>query len=247
MGGTRARPAPRHAISVHPAGDPTRRSGPAGPETAWALRPVAGVATDLLTVDTNVDHDPQVLPARADGEQLQRLKPSTSATADPPPYTRATVSATTQAAVRMHRAFHVERQYVATNLCLCDGCVQANNLKLKFVAHIGEVATQTIRERRKLVGIDVIHVHRLLKNPILLRGNRGLGGLTPTAAGSSLAGTPRTDVRRRRPRSAIHAAPAPAPAPGRSRSLTRRSAADREPSAFVYRAAISEPPMGPSG
>ena len=78
----------------------------------------------------------------------------------------ATVAATTQAAVGMHRAFHLERQYVASNLCPCDGCVQADNLKLKFVAHIGEVATQTIRQRRKLVGIDVIHVHRLLKNPV---------------------------------------------------------------------------------
>jgi hypothetical protein len=29
----------------------------------------------------------------------------------------ATVAATTQAAVSMHRAFHLERQYVATNLC----------------------------------------------------------------------------------------------------------------------------------
>jgi hypothetical protein len=76
------------------------------------------------------------------------------------------VSATTQVAVGMHRAFHVERQHVATNLCPCDGCVQADNLKLKFVAHIGEVATQTIKERRKLVGIDVILVHRLLKNPV---------------------------------------------------------------------------------
>ena len=66
----------------------------------------------------------------------------------------------------MHRAFHLERQYVATNLCPCNGCAQANNLKLKFVAHIGEVATQTIRQRRKLVGIDVILVHRLLKNTV---------------------------------------------------------------------------------
>ena len=65
----------------------------------------------------------------------------------------------------MHRAFHLERQYVATNLCPCNGCTQADNLKLKFVAHVGEVATQTIRQRRKLVGIDVILVHRLLKNP----------------------------------------------------------------------------------
>jgi hypothetical protein len=40
------------------------------------------------------------------------------------------------------------------------------NLKLKFVAHVAEVATQTIRNRTKLVGIDVILVHRLLKNPV---------------------------------------------------------------------------------
>ena len=78
----------------------------------------------------------------------------------------ATVALTLQAAMAMHRAFHLERHYVATNLCPCDGCTQANNLKLKFVAHIGEVATQTIRQRRKLVGIDVILVHRMLKNPV---------------------------------------------------------------------------------
>src|SRR5215216_3090027 len=78
----------------------------------------------------------------------------------------ATVAVTTQAVVSMHRAFHIERQHVVTNLCPCDGCAQADNLKLKFVAHIGEVATQTINKRRNLVGIDVIFVHRLLKNPV---------------------------------------------------------------------------------
>jgi len=78
----------------------------------------------------------------------------------------ATVAATTQAVVSMYRAFHLERQHVATNLCPCDGCAQADNLKLKFVAHIGEVATQTVRRRRTLVGIDVILVHRLLKNAV---------------------------------------------------------------------------------
>ena len=76
------------------------------------------------------------------------------------------IALTLEAATAMHQAFHVERKYVATNLCPCDACHQANNLKLKFVAHIGETATQTIRQQRKLVGIDVIHVHRLLKNPV---------------------------------------------------------------------------------
>ncbi len=78
----------------------------------------------------------------------------------------ATAAAMTEAVAGMHRAFHYERQYVVSNLCPCDACEQASNLKLKFVAHVGEVATQTIRDRRKLVGIDVILVHRLLKNTV---------------------------------------------------------------------------------
>jgi hypothetical protein len=78
----------------------------------------------------------------------------------------AALAAATQAAASMHRAFHVERQHVVTNLCPCNFCAQADNLKLKFVAHIGEVATQTIRQRSNLVGFDVIFVHRLLKNRV---------------------------------------------------------------------------------
>ena len=58
-----------------------------------------------------------------------------------------TVTEILQVAVAMHRAFHLERQYVAKNLCPCGGCKQAGNLKLKFVAHVGEVATQSIRGR----------------------------------------------------------------------------------------------------
>jgi uncharacterized protein DUF2652 len=74
--------------------------------------------------------------------------------------------AITEAAVAMHRAFHVERRLVELNMCPCDSCTQTSDLKLKFVAHIGEVATQTIKRRRKLIGMDVIFVHRLLKNPV---------------------------------------------------------------------------------
>jgi hypothetical protein len=77
-----------------------------------------------------------------------------------------TVTEILRAAASMHRAFHLERQNVAANLCPCAGCKEAAELKLKFVAHIGDVATQTIRQRHKLVGIDVILVHRLLKNPV---------------------------------------------------------------------------------
>jgi hypothetical protein len=76
------------------------------------------------------------------------------------------VTTTTRTAVAMHRAFHAERARAAANLCPCEGCALAGDLTLKFVAHVGEVATQTIERRRKLVGIDVILVHRLLKNPV---------------------------------------------------------------------------------
>src|SRR3954454_17033639 len=80
----------------------------------------------------------------------------------------ANLAAITEAAVAMHRAFHAERRLVEQNLCPCDSCKQTSDLKLKFVAHVGEVATQKIKRRRKLIGMDVIFVHRLLKNPVQL-------------------------------------------------------------------------------
>lgn len=70
-------------------------------------------------------------------------------------------------ALAMHRAFHEKQaRLVALNMCSCDGCIQAGQLKMKVVAHIGEVATQTVARRKKLVGVDVIAVHRMLKNDV---------------------------------------------------------------------------------
>jgi hypothetical protein len=78
----------------------------------------------------------------------------------------ATLSTVRGAAVAMHRAFHAERRLIELNMCPCQSCTQTSALKLKFVAHVGDVATQTIRRRKKLVGMDVIYVHRLLKNRV---------------------------------------------------------------------------------
>ena len=80
----------------------------------------------------------------------------------------AAFAAVTAATAAMHRAFHTERRFIELNMCPCGSCKQTNGLTLKFVAHVGEVATQTIRRREKLVGLDVIHVHRMLKNPVEL-------------------------------------------------------------------------------
>jgi len=70
-------------------------------------------------------------------------------------------------ALRMHQAFHAKQQWmVERNMCSCEACKKVGTLRVKFVAHLGEVATQTIRDRTKLVGIDVIAAHRMLKNAV---------------------------------------------------------------------------------
>jgi uncharacterized protein DUF2652 len=121
--------------------------GHAEAATSRLLDKVVDAARDFDLIE--IEGDAAFLSREADG-------------LDPPE----TLAAITQAAVAMHRAFHVQRRLVELNMCPCDSCTQTSDLKLKFVAHVGEVATQTIKRRRKLVGMDVIFVHRLLKNPV---------------------------------------------------------------------------------
>src|SRR6201997_1075274 len=45
-------------------------------------------------------------------------------------------------------------------------CEQLDRLSLKFVVHQGEVAEQRIKRHVELVGVDVILVHRMLKNSV---------------------------------------------------------------------------------
>ncbi|OLE36350.1 MAG: hypothetical protein AUG48_07640 [Actinobacteria bacterium 13_1_20CM_3_68_9] len=67
----------------------------------------------------------------------------------------------------MHQRFHSQlERMIALNMCSCDACMQSRNLKVKFVGHVGEVATQKIGGHEKLVGVDVIAVHRMLKNAV---------------------------------------------------------------------------------
>jgi hypothetical protein len=70
-------------------------------------------------------------------------------------------------ALAMYRAFHAQQQWmVAHNLCVCDACRRIGSLHVKFVAHVGDVVPQRIRDTEKLVGVDVIAVHRMLKNTV---------------------------------------------------------------------------------
>jgi hypothetical protein len=118
--------------------------------TGRLLGKVIDAAPGLELIE--VEGDAAFLYRRLDSEEPQEL-----------------VAEVERLACAMHAAFHREREYVARNLCPCKGCKEAANLTLKFVAHVGDIATQTIRQHTKLVGIDVILVHRLLKNPVAVR------------------------------------------------------------------------------
>jgi class 3 adenylate cyclase len=72
-----------------------------------------------------------------------------------------------QQVAAIYRAFHLRASDLAANtLCPCDGCQQAGELKIKLVGHVGEVAVQKVKQYTELAGVDVILVHRLLKNAV---------------------------------------------------------------------------------
>ncbi|WP_426749659.1 DUF2652 domain-containing protein [Myxococcus sp. Y35] len=67
----------------------------------------------------------------------------------------------------IRRAFLSRRErFVVDRMCKCDGCMQVGALTLKFVAHAGEVAFQRVKHLTELAGVDVILVHRMLKNDV---------------------------------------------------------------------------------
>jgi hypothetical protein len=68
---------------------------------------------------------------------------------------------------QMRRSFFERRARVKKEFgCECDCCLQLDNLTLKFVVHEGEVAEQKIKRQHKLASLDVILVHRMLKNVV---------------------------------------------------------------------------------
>jgi hypothetical protein len=70
----------------------------------------------------------------------------------------------------IHAAFLQRKaELMAHRVCACEGCVQVEGLSIKFVAHEGEVALQRIKQHTELAGVDVIMVHRLLKNDVPLK------------------------------------------------------------------------------
>ncbi len=68
---------------------------------------------------------------------------------------------------KMYISFHSQlKKYETQRICSCGACCSTGNLKLKFVAHYGEIAETFIQKRPGLFGEAVIAAHRLLKNKV---------------------------------------------------------------------------------
>lgn len=52
------------------------------------------------------------------------------------------------------------------SLCSCDACLKVGQLKLKAIAHHGEMAVKRIKQFEEIAGEEVILAHRLLKNTV---------------------------------------------------------------------------------
>jgi class 3 adenylate cyclase len=83
------------------------------------------------------------------------------------PLPEESIASVPEMVVAMRRSFLERRRQMEIDVvCTCDGCVQVGQLTLKFVVHYGEVAIQKVKQYRELAGVDVILVHRMLKNTV---------------------------------------------------------------------------------
>lgn len=69
--------------------------------------------------------------------------------------------------IRLFEAFSSKtNELSASTTCTCNACTHIQKLRLKVVVHSGEVLFHKVLEFEELAGVDVIIVHRLLKNSI---------------------------------------------------------------------------------
>ena len=53
-----------------------------------------------------------------------------------------------------------------SNVCTCHACANIDHLSLKVLVHSGEVLVRRVLQFKTLSGVDVILIHRLLKNSV---------------------------------------------------------------------------------
>lgn len=69
--------------------------------------------------------------------------------------------------IQLFQSFNKELELIKNmNVCNCDACEKAGELKLKQVVHTGDVELEKVLKQEKLFGVDVIVVHRMLKNTV---------------------------------------------------------------------------------
>lgn len=144
--------------------------------TLLLIADIAGYTRFMKMHDTSLVHAQQVIAklleavidaavpsmklAKLEGDAAFFYVPVTSATSPGPELVG-------RLATDIYRAFHARASDIKVNtLCPCDGCQQAGNLKIKLVGHVGGVAVQKVKRLTELAGVDVIVVHRMLKNDV---------------------------------------------------------------------------------
>ncbi len=69
----------------------------------------------------------------------------------------------------MFLQFHSHlKLYESQRICQCGACLTASKLSLKFIVHSGEIGFTNIKNSKKPFGTDIILLHKLLKNDIML-------------------------------------------------------------------------------
>ena len=70
--------------------------------------------------------------------------------------------------MQLFNAFKVKEAELVSDcsICICEACANVAKLKLKAVAHHGDAVFSNVGQFQKLSGVDVILVHRLLKNSV---------------------------------------------------------------------------------
>ncbi len=73
-------------------------------------------------------------------------------------------------AKKMFIHFHAHlKLYESQRICQCGACSTASKLSLKFVVHSGEIGFTNIKNQIKPFGVDIVLLHRILKNNIKQR------------------------------------------------------------------------------
>lgn len=155
------------------------------------------IITGLMeTLMKQIDHPLRIVELQGDALFLYSRKTTDAAMWEP---RRQRVL---ESLLRLFDTFRRRRaELAAYSVCRCQACANMGDLKLKLVAHSGEALMNRVGEFSVLSGIDVITVHRLLKNSVegdryLLMTESAYSDLCPPEGLDVVEGTEEYDIGR---------------------------------------------------